>query len=97
MTDPPIARRGRFDRGEDVQIGRDELPLAQAVEKHYFGERFPFEPFGDVWQDYQDGDERRRRQLQRQRQRAGLNLSNATGGPAVAAPEATAGDGKDEL
>ena len=80
------ACRRSFDRGEDVTGYQPSL--AEAVERHYYAENFPFEPFGDPWDDYRDGAERRERSRARQRSRVGLD---AAGNASTALPAADGG------
>jgi hypothetical protein len=61
-----------FDEGHEVEGFRPTLK--EAVERHYYAENFPFEPFGDPWQDHgEQQNERRERARVRQRQRAGFD------------------------
>ena len=93
LSDAEGCRR-TFDRGAAIEDFRPSL--AEAVERHYFPERFPFEPFGDPFEDHgEEGAARHRRGVRRQRERSGAAPPNATAaGPAL---EAVLQDEKDEV
>ena len=61
-------RRG-FDRGEGLQWARarggEAATFYEAVERHFFAERYPFEPFGDPYDLHPEMQQRRREERQR--------------------------------
>ena len=67
--------RAQFDEGSEIE--GFEPSFAEAVERHFFKERFPFEPFGDPFENLAaEGSERRARFRRRQ-------WSNETQAPAA--------------
>lgn len=84
--------RSSFDAGADLTGFHPSL--AETVERRYFAENFPFEPFGDVFEHAPDADRRRERSRARQRRRAGVDDGNSSE-PVPAVVDAPTG--KDEL
>ena len=83
------ACRRSFDGGADLNgdesIG-GQASFFEAVERQFYPERFPFEPFGDVFEDVRDdGAGRRNRSRARQLERTGVvpapHSANAVGAP----------------
>ena len=71
------ACRADFDAGTDVDSAAS---IKEQVERHYYAENYPFEPFGAVFEN-DDGDGARERGVRyraRQRQRAGWVEANAS-------------------
>lgn len=77
------ACKHKFASGSDVEGYQPSL--AEAVQRHYYPENFPFEPFGAVFEDAADA-ERRDRFHARQRVRTGWQDPNVTLDRAVEAP-----------
>ena len=101
LTD--AACKGQFDEGAEIEGWRPSL--AEAVERHYYPQRFPYEPFGDPFERQRgatDADaQRRERSRQRQRTRAGVRNETDGGGlgaalPGESVPEEGAGGGADK-
>ena len=68
-----------FDEGHDVEGYQPNLK--EAVERHYYPEKFPFEPFGPIFNEHDDGPgakERGERLQKRQREAAGWMEANSS-------------------
>ena len=95
--------KSRFDKGSDLD-GSDQIHgqpnFYAVVERQYYPEHFPFEPFGDVFEDVRDdGAGRRNRSVARQVERTGWRSEPAP--PSLKSDPAPEGEGmkvgKEEL